>query len=361
MEERRLLTEEDYAEARLAVGGPADVIPRLRDLLDRQPLRQRAWAHLLVALYRSGDVAGALAAFQQARQVIAERTGMDPGPELTRLHDDILHQRPAAGSTVATRPPEQLPLAVPGFIGRAAELARLDAAVATRTGGPTTVVISAVSGMAGVGKTALAVHWAHRAAAGFPDGQLYINLRGYDDGDVVPPADALAGFLEALDVPLARVLTSLDARMGLYRGLLAAREMLIVLDNARDADQVRLLLPGAGRCVVVVTSRDQLHSLVAAEGAHPVALDVLTDDESLCLLRSRLGADRLAAAPAAVADMIEATGRLPLALSMVAARVATRPAFRSTRSPPNCGPRRRAWRRSPTATCGACSPGRTGR
>ena len=326
LEERRLLAEEDHAEASLAAGVPAEVIPLLRDLLDRHPLRQRAWAQLMVALYRAGDVAGALAAYQRARQVIAEETGMDPGPELTRAHDDILHHRSAVDAPDGRRP-EQLPLTIPGFIGRRAELARLDAAVDARGDGPTTVVISAVSGMAGVGKTALALHWAHRVAAGFPDGQLYLNRRGYDDADVVCPTDALVGFLEALDVPVARIPNSTDARTGLYRSLLASREMLIVLDNARDAEQVRPLLPGAGRCVVIVTSRDQLGGLVAAEGARPLTLDVLTATESLHLLRSRLGADRLAAEPAAVADMIEATGRLPLALSLVAARVATRPTF----------------------------------
>ncbi|GIJ76935.1 DNA-binding transcriptional activator of the SARP family [Micromonospora phaseoli] len=335
--ERRLLAEEDHAGTKLALGASAQVIPRLRTLVDRHPLRQRAWGHLMTGLYHSGDVAGALAAFRRARQVLAEETGMDPGPELTRLHDDILHHRcppavpaprsdrPAAG---AARPrPEQLPIATPGFVGRQAQLARLDAAVGVPADGPTTVVISAVCGMAGIGKTALALHWAHRVADRFPDGQLHVNLRGYDGVESVSPADALLGFLEALDVPLGRIPSSLDARIGLYRSLLANREMLIVLDNARDADQVRPLLPGAGRCVVIVTSRDQLSTLVANEGARLLTLDVLTDTESMHLLRSRVDADRLEAEPAAVAEMIEAAGRLPLALSIVAARVATRPTF----------------------------------
>lgn len=337
--ERRLLAEEEYVMARLAVGGPAEVIPRLRTLLDRHPLRQRAWAQLMRSLYQIGDISGALAAFQQARRVLAEETGMDPGPELTRLHDDVLHHRLGSdaptptptGDDQAPLPPDgqprQLPLARPGFVGRSAELAQLDAALDTRGDRPAAVVVSTVSGMAGVGKTTLVLHWAHRAIARFPDGQLYVNLRGYDDADFVSPADALVGFLEALGVPISRIPSSTDARTGLYRSLLASRELLIVLDNARDADQVRPLLPGAGRCVVVVTSRDQLSSLVAAEGARPMTLDVLTATESMSLLRGRLGADRLAAEPAAVAEMIEATGRLPLALSMVAARVAARPTF----------------------------------
>ncbi|GAA1394402.1 BTAD domain-containing putative transcriptional regulator [Catellatospora coxensis] len=331
LEERRLLAEEDYAVARIALGEPAEVIPRLRALLDRHPLRQRAWAQLMMCLYQIGDVAGALAAYRQARRVLAEQTGMDPGPELTRMHDDVLHHRVAGrpvspGGTVQA-PPRQLPLVPAGFAGRYAALARLDAGLRPGAGRPAGVDITAVSGMAGVGKTTLALHWAHRVVAHFPDGQLYVNLRGYDDADAVSPADALVAFLEALGVPIGRVPSSIDARTGLYRGLLSTRRMLIVLDNARDAGQVRPLLPGAGRCVVVVTSRDQLSGLVAAEGARPLTLDVLTAEESTDLLRGRLGADRLAAEPAAVAELVEATGRLPLALSLVAARVAAKPAF----------------------------------
>ncbi|MEV0457808.1 AfsR/SARP family transcriptional regulator, partial [Catellatospora methionotrophica] len=334
LEERRLLTEEDYAVARLALGEPAEVIPRLRALLDRHPLRQRAWAQLMASLYHIGDVSGALAAFRQARRVLAEQTGMDPGPELIRLHDDILHHRlgrvsapPDPGREPPQAPPRQLPLARPGFVGRAAELSLLDAVADNAGATSSSVDIVTVSGMAGVGKTTLALHWAHRVIARFPDGQLYVNLRGYADADALSPADALVAFLEALGVPTGRIPGSTDARTGLYRSLLASRRMLLVLDNARDAEQVRPLLPGAGRCVVVVTSRDQLTSLVAAEGARPLTLDVLTATESMSLLRRRLGADRLAAEPAATAEMIEATGRLPLALSMVAARVAAKPTF----------------------------------
>ncbi|WP_127501876.1 AfsR/SARP family transcriptional regulator [Actinoplanes solisilvae] len=343
VEERRLVAEEDYAEAMLALGSAAEVVQRLRTLLDRHPLRQRAWGQLMLGLYRTGDVSGALDAFRQARQMLAEHTGLDPTPHLTQLHNDILHHRPSLAEGSASGPrepvrdaalpdpiggrPEQLPLAVPGFVGRSAELAGLDALLDDGTQRPTTVVISAVSGMAGVGKTALALHWAHRVAGHFPDGRLYANLRGYDEADLVSPADALLGFLEVLGVPHARIPSSMEARTGLYRGLLASLRMLVVLDNARDAAQVRPLLPGAGRCVVVVTSRDRLSGLVAAEGAVPLTLDVLTQDESMSLLAGRLGSHRLVAEPAAVAGIIDATGRLPLALSMVAARIATHPSF----------------------------------
>ncbi|MFE0531333.1 BTAD domain-containing putative transcriptional regulator [Micromonospora parva] len=336
IEERRLLVEEDYAEAVLALGAPAEVVRRLRTLLDRHPLRQRAWGQLMVGLYRIGDVAGALDAFRQARQALAEETGLDPTPELIKVYDDILHHRPG----LAAQPPsgsngpgphilrpEQLPRAVPEFVGRSAELASLDALLDGDAQRSTTVVISAVSGMAGVGKTALALHWAHRVADRFPDGQLYVNLRGYDEAGVVSPLDALSEFLEALGVPHARIPAGTEARSGLYRSLLASRRMLVVLDNARDSAQVRALLPGAGGCMVVVTSRDRLGGLIAAECAAPLTLDVLTADESMSLLAGRIGASRLASEPAAVDHIVEAAGRLPLALSIVAARVATHPTF----------------------------------
>ncbi|MEU5669489.1 BTAD domain-containing putative transcriptional regulator, partial [Micromonospora sp. NPDC047753] len=336
--ERRLLTEEDHAAARLALGEAAQVIPRLRALLDRHPLRQRAWSQLMTGLYQIGDIAGALAAFQQARRALAEETGMDPGPELTRLHDDILHHRlsqqaattgPVDGASAGAAPgrPRQLPLALPGFVGRSAELDLLDATLGARSARQATVDIVTISGMAGVGKTTLALHWAHRAADRFPDGQLYVNLRGYDDADAVSPADALVNFLEALGVPVGRIPSSVDARAGLYRSVLASRRMLVVLDNSRDADQVRPLLPGVGRCAVLVTSRDQLSSLAVAEGARPLTLEVLSTAESTRLLRSRLGDVRVAAEPAATSEVIESTGRLPLALSIVAARLTARSTF----------------------------------
>ncbi|TYC02936.1 tetratricopeptide repeat protein [Micromonospora sp. WP24] len=342
VEERRLLAEEDYAEAVLALGAPAEVVHRLRGLLDRHPLRQRAWGQLMVGLYRIGDVAGALDAFRQARHALAEETGLDPAPELTRLYDDILHHRPELaakpptggdGPTPLTAPapliqyPEQLPRGVPEFVGRSAELTSLDALLDDGARRPTTVVIAAVSGMAGVGKTALTLHWAHRVADRFPDGQLYVNLRGYDEAGAVSPPDALSGFLEALGVPHARIPSGMEARTGLYRSLLASRRMLVVLDNARDSAQVRALLPGGGGCMVVVTSRDRLGGLIAAECATPLTLGVLTAEESMSLLAGRLGAGRLASEPTAVTDIVEATGRLPLALSIVAARAATHPTF----------------------------------
>ena len=244
-------------------------------------------------------------------------------------------QAPLAGSQPGQghlRPvPAQLPAAVSAFAGRRAELAILDALVdpagadaATRAA--TTVVISAIAGTAGVGKTALAVHWAHQVAHRFPDGQLYVNLRGFDPGgQVMDPAQAVRGFLDALDVPAQRIPADLDAQAALYRSLLAERRLLVLIDNARDPAQVRPLLPGAPGCLVVVTSRNHLAGLVAADGAHPITLDLLTPAEARQLLAHRLGPDRTAAEPDAVEEIVTRCARLPLALAVLSARAATHP------------------------------------
>ncbi len=221
-------------------------------------------------------------------------------------------------------PPALLPLDVAGFAGREDHLARLDALL----DGSTAWLICAVSGTAGVGKTALAVHWAHRVRERFPDGQLYVNLRGADpSGSVMQPIEAVRIFLDALDVPPQRVPAGLPAQVGLYRSLLADRRVLVVLDNARDADQVRPLLPGTAGARVVVTSRNQLMGLIATEGALPVPLDLLSGAEARALLNRRLGVQRVGAEPGAVDEIIARCARLPLALAIVAARAATHPAF----------------------------------
>ncbi len=230
--------------------------------------------------------------------------------------------------------PAQLPAAVATFAGRAEHLKRLDALLPgtdDRDGngrGATAVVISAIAGTAGVGKTTLAVYWAHRVRDRFPDGQLYVNLRGFGPaGTAMTPAEAIRGFLDALEVAPQRVPGTLDAQAALYRSLLAGRRMLVVLDNARDVEQVRPLLPGAPGCLALVTSRNQLFGLIAAEGAHPLTLDVLTGEESRELLARRLGPSRLAAEPAAAEEIVTSCARLPLALAVVAARAVTQPHF----------------------------------
>jgi len=232
----------------------------------------------------------------------------------------------ANGSHAGHRVPMQLPAALRHFSGRQDELAELDHLLdqAPVAG---TILVTAITGTAGIGKTTLAVVWAHRVAHRFPDGQLYVNLRGFDgSGAVMDPAEAVLRFLNALNVPPERIPSDVDAQAALYRSHLAGRQMLLVLDNARDSAQVRPLLPGAPGCLVLVTSRSQLTSLIAADGAHPLTLNLLTCEDARLLLSRRLGADRVAVEPAAVTEIITHCARLPLALALVAAHAAVRPA-----------------------------------
>jgi DNA-binding SARP family transcriptional activator/tetratricopeptide (TPR) repeat protein len=236
-------------------------------------------------------------------------------------------EAPAARGKGGSVVPRQLPGTVPSFTGRATELAALTQVLEeTGTQAAGTVVISAIGGTAGVGKTALAVHWAHQVALRFPGGQLYVNLRGFDpSGTPVRAAEAIRGFLDALGVPTDRIPHDLAAQAGLYRSLLADRKMLIVLDNARDEEQIRPLLPGTRGCLVVVTSRNQLTGLAATTDARLLALGVFPDADGRAMLTARLGARRAAAEPEAVAEITELCAGLPLALAITAARAAARP------------------------------------
>ena len=242
---------------------------------------------------------------------------------------ELLAVGPASRDVAASAVPQQLPAAVADFTGRAAELQALTRMLdQAGAGNPGTLVISAIGGTAGVGKTALALHWAHQVAHRFPGGQLHVNLRGYDPSGVpVTPEAAIRGFLDALGVPPERIPPQPDAQAGLYRSLLAGKRMLIVLDNARDERQVRPLLPASPGSLVLVTSRSQLSGLAVADGARLISLDVLTHPEAVDLLTARLGQSRAAAEPAAVGRIASMCACLPLALAIAAARAATRPAF----------------------------------
>jgi DNA-binding SARP family transcriptional activator/tetratricopeptide (TPR) repeat protein len=237
------------------------------------------------------------------------------------------HARARMGTTAAAMVPRQLPAAPAHFTGRRRELRSLTGWLDAGTAAGQAVIL-AIGGTAGVGKTALALHWAHQVQHRFPDGQLYVNLRGFDASSApVAPAEAITELLEALEVPAGRLSPRLDARAGLYRSLVAGKRMLVVLDNARDEAQVRPLLPGASTCVVLVTGRSQLAGLVAVEGARPLTLDVLSETEARQLLASHLGADRVAGEAAEVAELTALCARLPLALAITAARAALRPVF----------------------------------
>lgn len=315
-DEERLSALEDWLGAHLDLGRHQDVLGELNRLVDEHPLRERCWAYLMQALYRSGRRAEALTCFQRARRILVSELGLEPGAQLKSLQRAILSDELPADSLV----PAQLPPDTAGFAGREQALEVLDAA----TNWPVVCVV----GMAGVGKTALAVHWAHRMASRFPDGQLYVNLRGFDRaGAAMSPADAIRNLLDALQVPPERMPVELAARVGLYRSRMAGRRVLVVLDNARDAAQVRPLLPGVPGCLTIVTSRDDLSGLVIAEAARLVPLDLMSPGEARELLSNRLSAERVAAEREAVDEIILRCDRLPLALSIVAARAVARPAF----------------------------------
>jgi DNA-binding SARP family transcriptional activator/Flp pilus assembly protein TadD len=333
-EELRLQAEEWRSDAALRLGRPAELIPRLQSLAARHPLRERFHGQLMLALYRCGRPAEALAAYNRARDVLVEELGVEPGPGLQELQQRILSADPALTTpeparTADAKPqrhvPRELPPTVPGFTGRSAELGALTRLLDRRSG-QATVVISAIGGAGGVGKTALAVHWAHRMTGRFPDGQLYVNLRGYDPGRPMPAADALAGFLRSLGVPGQDIPPEPEQRAARYRSLLADKQILIVLDNAGSADQVRPLLPGIAACTVLVTSRDALAGLVARDGATRVDLDVFPPDDAVALLRTLIGA-RVDAEPGAAAELAGQCCGLPLALRVAAEFAATRPAM----------------------------------
>jgi DNA-binding SARP family transcriptional activator/tetratricopeptide (TPR) repeat protein len=347
----RLAAELDRNDLALACGRHTELLPILSERTSDHPLDERLAAQHMVALYRCGRPADSLLHFERIRRALADELGADPSPPLRDLHRRVLSNDPAlaavAGPTVdasvAARPagaampaprqlpapvPRQLPAPVPRLAGRVRELAALDDLLGAATVAPTTVVLATVSGTAGVGKTALAAYWAHRVAGRFSDGQLYLNLRGYDpSGPALAPAEAIRSLLDSLGVPAGQVPLRFDAQVGLYRSLLAGRRVLIVLDNARDAGQVRPLLPGSPGCLVVVTSRDQLGGLAATDGARPLHVDLLSPDESRDLLAHRLGAGRVASDVGAVDEIIRRCARLPLALSIVAARAACHETF----------------------------------
>ncbi|MBU2665232.1 tetratricopeptide repeat protein [Actinoplanes bogorensis] len=305
-----------WAAAELRTGDPGRTVGPLTDLAAEHPLIEPLAAALLRALQATGRSAVALEHYAVLRELLADQLGSDPSAEVEAVHRELLRGGGTASPVRGTRP-AQLPPAPGGFVGRVAELARLGSAA-----GP----VAAVWGTAGVGKTALAVHWARTVRDRFPDGQLYVNLRGFDPHDeVASTAEVVHGFLEALGVRPPQVPAGLDAKIGLYRSLLDGRRILVVLDNARDAEQVRPLLPADAGCLAVVTSRIDLTGLVISAGATGVPLDAFTDAEARALLRDRLGTVRTEAEPAAVSALITTCAHLPLALAVVAARAVARP------------------------------------
>ncbi|HET7015226.1 MAG TPA: BTAD domain-containing putative transcriptional regulator [Streptosporangiaceae bacterium] len=340
--EMRLQALEIRIDADQHLGRHAEVIAELRQLASEHPLRERLHGGLMLSLYRDGRQAEALAAYADARRILVSELGTEPGARLRELHQQILTADPALGippgstpvaiagpATTPTAPtvPRELPTSVRNFTGRSDELQSLTKLLDLGENVPGTVVISAIGGTAGVGKTALAVHWAHQVADRFPDGQLYVNLRGYDPEKPMLATDALAGFLRALGAGGQEIPGDAAERAARYRSLLAARRMLVVLDNASDVEQIRPLLPASPGCMVLVTSRDSLAGLVARDGAVRLELDLLPPADAVGLLRELIGS-RVDTEPSAAAALAAQCGRLPLALRVAAEIAIARPTAR---------------------------------
>ncbi|MGP3983516.1 AfsR/SARP family transcriptional regulator [Streptomyces sp. KR80] len=350
LDEWRLSLLEECLEWELALGRHGDLVGELCALVAEHPLRERLHGHLMLALYRSGRQAEALEAYQRARQTIVEELGLEPNSELQRLHQAVLARDPSleppapdtapqdhepAGGSASTpgprqapaeppRVPQQLPTGIACFTGREKQLARIRDAFRADPGpggSSGAVVVCAIAGRAGVGKTALAIQVAHELRDEFPDGQLYVDLQGGQDHPADPVA-VLARFLGAFGVDGRVIPQGLDERAAMYRDRLAGRRVLVVLDNAADEAQVAPLLPGSASCAVLVTGRARLAGI---EGAQLLDLDVLDAEQSVGLLAQIIGSDRVSADPGQALELAGLCGHLPLALRIAGARLATRP------------------------------------
>ncbi|MBC3840115.1 hypothetical protein GXW82_07770 [Streptacidiphilus sp. 4-A2] len=345
LRETRLLALEGRIEADLWLGRHQELVAEIRALTDAHPLRETVHGQLMLALYRAGRQAEALDAFQELRHRLVEELGVDPSPDVQRLHGRILGADPelavppaAAGpgapvalraATPADRGPRfQLPADTRAFTGRGRELARLVELADEAPGGSEAgmVVISAIDGMAGIGKSALAIRAAHRIRDRFPDGQLFVDLHGHTPGtQPLEAGDALDWFLRSLGVPPQLIPRDVGERSAFYRDRLADTRTLIVLDNAANTAQVRPLLPASPGCLVLVTSRRRLTGL---DDAHTVTLDLLPEAEAVALLRQVAGADRVPEGHPAIAELLSLSGHLPLAIRITAARLRHRRALR---------------------------------
>ena len=333
LHQERSAAEHAITDIRLRLGRGEELLATLSQRVSADPLDELLAGQYMLALYRAGRTADALAHYQRVRARLITELGTDPGPALHDLHQQILGSHPALTGVLSTAAtvtnptpvPRQLPAAPLPFVGRHHELDQLDAAQQDTPGG-TTVVISAIAGAGGIGKTWLALHWAYRYLEKFTDGHLFVDLLGFSpEAQPMPPTVALRGFLDALGIEPDRIPLDVHAQSALFRSLVAGKRMLVVLDNAAGTAQVTPLLPGSDTCTVVVTSRHQLPGLITGHSAQPLLLDVLSDAEARKLLTERLGASRIDAEPTAVAELIKLCGGFPLALSIIAGHARTHP------------------------------------
>ncbi|GAA2388559.1 BTAD domain-containing putative transcriptional regulator [Dactylosporangium salmoneum] len=317
----------DAAEAALRYGSIGKILPGVRQAAERNPLDEPLQSQLILLLAADGKQAEALATYEHVRHRLADELGVEPSRELRSAHERVLRQHIGADDAAPPAPrflkPAQLPADLAAFTGRADTLDRAAAMVSASTDATTIV---AVDGMPGIGKTAFALRLAHLSTPQFPDGQLYIDLRGYGPPQsMVGPGEALRRFLNALGVPQNDIPTDLADQAALYRSVMADRRILVVLDNARSIEQIQDLLPGSATALVIVTSRGTLLDLVTRNGAHRITLGVLTAPEARAALARRVGTDRVAAEPEAMEKIIQQCGRLPLALAIAAAGIVSHP------------------------------------
>ena len=335
LEELRLAGYDGYVAAQLELGHHGDLIPGLVSVVRDHPLRERSRYALMLAQYRVGRRAEAMETFREGRAQFIEGLGLEPGPALRELHDAILRDDPslmASAVVVPKKPPEtprtaplELPADIPAFVGRDTPLASLNTLVDGHTEGRR-LTMGLITGGAGVGKTGLAVHWAHQVADEFPGGLLFADMWGYDEThEPADPAVVLGWFLRSLGVPEAEIPAETHERAALYRSVLADRRVLIVLDNVRSFDQVRALIPGSSRSCVLLTSRSLLEQLVVRHGAVSIHLDVLRRREATDLLARFIGEERVDAARADAERLVELCDRLPLTVRIAAARLAAKP------------------------------------
>lgn len=327
LEERRLAAFERRVEAELAAGEHVRVVGLLADLVREFPSREHGIELFMVALSRAGRRTEALEVYRDARRALVEEFGVEPGQDLQRLHQRILADDPDLGLPTPIGPesasaaPRHLPRDVPGFVGRDGDLVTLDNVISGAGGSSGVTAVCTIGGIGGLGKTALAVHWAHRVASHYPDGQVFVNLRGHGPDTPTRPIDALGQLLRALSVPPERIPLDVDEASALYRSTLANRKVLVLLDNAVSSEQVRPLLPASAHCLTVVTSRNRLDGLVAQDGAQSLRLGLLSDDEAYQLVATMIGADRAAGGQDQILRLAALCGNLPLALRVAAARI----------------------------------------
>jgi DNA-binding SARP family transcriptional activator len=321
--EARLNASEQLMEVELLRGRHQEIVGALVELTAANPWREKFSAQLMTALYRSGRQPDALRHFEQTRQRLASELGLDPGRELTEVRDLILRDELSAPPATAAAPAiSMLPHAAQGFVGRESEQ---DLLSGWARGAGSAMVTALITGTAGVGKTALAVTWGHRFSEHFPDGQLYVNLRGHGPGEPLRPAAAIVSLLEILGAAPAQIPLDTNAAASVYRSALHGKRMLVLLDNAASADQVRPLLPGGKGSLVIVTSRETLTGLTAIDGARRISLNRLSGPDSLELMGQMLGQRRVTREPEAAAELAAACAHLPLALRIATAQLAEQP------------------------------------